>query len=480
MKRTRLALGRVNYSQLYSVYDGGKTYAHRDILVPYQLLNLAGFVRQTGVEVRIFDAEVHLWNEPQLAREILDWKPDVVGLTATTPDVDLVIEACRLIKEGAPAVVTVVGGAHAAVRPSDIAQHAWVDHVVSGDGEEALAMVMAGQSVPSHDKIIEGRQMDLAAIPMPAHDLLNYDDYQFTDPTRGRMRTATVMSARGCPFGCAFCFHDRRVRYRPVDEFVREVDYLYRGMGVRYFFFYDDVFLLKRERVREILAKLRDLHLDGAHFQCQSRGNLTPPDLLDELRASGCVRVSLGIEAGSDEMLQRCDKGVTTGDYRHACRNIAAAGMEPRASFIIGHPYETEETAQATIRFAKELDLLHANFTVMTPYPGTEVYAMALRGQGICFTRPEYATDWSAYRRWGSPIVQTDALSSDDLARLREMAVTEFYTQPKVFQYYEALFKSGNQSRYFYRPLNFAWQKRFGTNVSFWDSLGKTNLIDPV
>jgi len=121
--------------------------------------------------------------------------------------------------------------------------------------------------------------------------------------------------------------------------------------------------------------------------------------------------------------------------------------MEPRASFILGHPYETRETAEATIQFAQELDLLHANFTVMTPYPGTPVHGMACRGEGLRFVKPEYASDWRVYRRWGKPIIETATLSADDLEHLRERAVTEFYTQDKVFSYYDGLFQQGNRSR---------------------------------
>lgn len=480
MPAPKLALARVNYSQLYGVYDGGKTYAHRDILAPYQLLNLAAAARAAGAEVSIFDAELDLWSEAQLAREILDWKPDWVGLTATTPDIDLALEVCRLLKEGDPNVKTVLGGAHPTVRAQEVAADVSVDYVATGDGEDVLAELMADRSgLPRKDKIVIGSKPELDRLPMPAHDLIDYSRYRFSDPLRGQITTATVMSARGCPFNCNFCFHDRKVRYRPVDAFIREVEYLYREKGVRYFFVYDDVFLLKRERVLEILEKWRALGLKDAHFQCQSRGNLASPDLLAALKASGCVRVSLGIEAGTDEMLARCDKGVCTDDYRAACRNIAAAGMEPRASFIIGHPYETEETARATIRFAQELELLHANFTVMTPYPGTSVHGMALRGEGIRFTRPEFAKDWHVYRRWGTPIVETNALSSARLAELREEAVTAFYTQPKVYRYYEDLFRHGNHTRYFYRPLNFAWRRKHGTDLPFWRELDETDAIAP-
>ena len=485
----RLALARVNYSQLYSVYDGGKTFTERDILIPYQLLNLAAYVRPAGVEVRIFDGETDLLTQAALARQILDWHPDVVGFTATTPDSDMALEVCRLVKEDDPALVTVIGGIHATILPKDVAAHRGVDYVVTGDGEKPLADILQtvqrqGRPRPADPaaagRILRGARMTLADLPQPAHDLLDYAAYQFSDPTRGQMRTASVMSSRGCPFDCSFCYHDRRVRYRPVEAFVAEIEHLYRVQGVRYFFIYDDVFLIQKERVLTILARLRALGLADAHFQCQSRANLTDPEILAALRDTGFVRLTLGIESGSEEMLQRCSKGITKADCVAACQRIHEFGLEPRASFIVGHPYETRATAEATIQFAKELELLHANFTVMTPYPGTMVHDMARRGQGLRFTKPEYATDWRVYRRWGQPIIETEALSADELEQLRERAVMEFYTQDKVFRYYEGLFNQGNRSRYFYRPLNFAWQRRYGRNIPFWGQLGEAHLVNPV
>jgi len=487
MARPKLALARVNYSQLYKVYDGGKTFRQRDILAPYQLLSLAGYVREQGAEVAIFDGEVDLLTEEALAKQIVAWRPDFVGFTATTPDIEQTIEACRLVKEGNPSIATILGGVHATVLPEDVAGHDCVDHVVVGDGEKPLAQIVAECRTPrrplarddARQKILYGRREELTSLPMPAHDLLDYADYQFTDLTRGRINTASVMSARGCPFSCSFCARTPDVRYRTAGEFVAEVEYLYREKGVRYFFVYDDVFVVKRSRVLSILEQLRALNLSDAHFQCQARANLLDEELLAALRATNFVRVSIGIESGSAEMLERCNKGVTKPHCRAACSMIRSTGIEPRASFIIGFPYETRATAEATIAFSQELDLLHANFTVMTPYPGTKVYDIACRKEGLRFVKPEYAREWSVFRRWGNPIVETDELTSGELEALRERAVMEFYTQDKVFRYYESLFRGGNRSRYFYRPLNFAWQRKFGRDIPFWVQLDSVEMIAP-
>ena len=493
MTLPKLALARVNYSQLYEVYDGGKTYKFRDILVPYQLLNLAGYIRTCGVEVEIFDGEVTLMTQAQLARTIVDWKPQFVGLTSTTPDIGLSLEVCQLIKDHNASIVTIIGGPHASALPEEVALNKWVDYVVVGDGEEPLSQiiergksgVLRGIKVASSknqsttEKIIKGDILDLSNHPMPAHDLLDYSNYQFTDPSRGQYKTASVMSSWGCPYNCTFCYHNKRLRYRKVDDFISEIEYLYRKKDVRYFFVYDDTFLVNKSRVLEIAERIESLGMDDARFQCQARADLVTPDVIEILRETNFVRVSMGVESGSAEMLKMIRKGVTKEDYIEACRILREHGIEPRASFIIGLPYETRKTIMETINFVKEMNILAANFTLMTPYPGTQMYEMALRGEGMRFSRPEYARQWSVYRRWGKAIVETDELSANELEAFREKAVIEFYSQPKVFDYYRSLFERGIRVQYFYRPLNFAWQRKFGKCIPFWNELEQAEVVDP-
>jgi len=483
MSRPKLALARANYSQLYGVYDGGKTYTRRDILTPYNLLTLAGFLRDKGIEVRIFDGEVNLATQEELAKEIAQWRPQSAAFTATTPDIGIAIEACTFIKGHDPAITTIIGGPHASAMPEDVAKYGSVDYVVVGDGEEPLLEIMDGRrnrhERTIEDKIIRGRKLDLARQIMPAHDIIDYSDYQFTDPTRGQVNTASIMSTRGCPFNCLFCFHDRQMRYRDVDNVISEIEYLYREKRVRYYYIYDDTFMVRRDRVFEITKRISELGIDDARFQCLTRANLVEPRIIEALRDANFVRVSMGLESGSDKILKDVSKGATKDDAVSACKVLLDFNLETRASFILGLPHETKETVRETIEFSKELDLLHANFNIMTPYPGSRVYDMAKKNDGIKFTSPEYAYEWHAYRRWGKAIIETDELSGSELEALQVEAQTEFYTQTKIFDYYKSLFERGNRSKYFYRPLNFAWQRKFKKDVSFWNELKGDQTIDP-
>mgnify|MGYP001609692874 FL=1 len=477
MFKTKLALVRTNYSQDYHFYDNGATCEDRDILIPFQLLVLAAAAKNVGIDVKIFDGEIGLKDEEQLASDILEWKPHFVGITVTTPDVPQVSKLCMILREelsfyfnGKSSAGIIVGGCHATAMPKNTLNEIGADFVVKGYGDKAIVEIVKGNCDEGIVEMYPDKFQESSA-----YSLLDYEDYMFTDPTCGRVKTASVMSAYGCPFRCRFCSHDRNVRFKDIDLFLGEISYLYNIQNIRYFYIYDDTFLLNRERIIKILEGL-ELFSD-AHFQCLTRANLINEEIAERLKEANFVRVSMGLESGSDEILKRVSKGVWIEDAVRACEILHNTGIETRASFILGLPYETHETVNETIEFAKSLELYHANFNIMTPYPGSEAYGMTLRNEGLRFAEKRYETDWAEYRRWGRAIIETDDLTAEDLEDYQVKAQVGFYSQRKIYDYYYMLFMNGNRSRYFYRPLNFAWNQQFGMDVPFWNELDNSKIV---
>jgi len=429
-----------------------------------------------------------------------------VGFTATTPDIDLTIEVCKYIKEKNRNIITIIGGSHATALPSEVASSEYVDYVIVGDGEYPLDLIISyrlnkwnedkikegilydkyfAQNFRmikggnfKNNKIVKGRIKSLNKLKIPDYDLLDYSKYQFTDPLRGSLNTAYIFTSRGCPFNCKFCFHDKKLRLRPIDKIFEEIKYLIERKGVKYFCICDDTFNVIRKRTLKILNKIIDLNLNNIYFQCWTRANLIDEEIVEKMKKANFVRVSMGIESGSEKILELNSKGIKKEEYIKTCKLLSNAEIETRGSFIIGHPFETRETVKQTINFSKQLELYEANFTLMTPYPGTEIYNMALKGEGIHFRNKKYINNWKSYRRWGKAIIKTDKLSAEELEQLRIEAHTKFYTQKKVYNYYRKLFLNGNKSRYFYRPLNFAWKTKYNENIPFWDKLEKSEVVD--
>lgn len=475
---SKVALCRVNYSQLYSVYDGGKTYKHRDVIPPYHLITLASAISNIA-DVSIFDSEVDLMTEKQLVEKIININPDIVGFTSTTPDIDITLSTCKKIREYNPNIIIVIGGPHVTAVPQTLINNTNIDYIVSGDGEDALYSIVSKNKQPKTPEIIYGESFDVSKIKMPSHNLLDYSKYLFSDPTKGQLQMASVMSSRGCPFKCIFCASNKNFRNRPVENFLEEINYLYYEKNIRYFYVYDDTFLCNKERANIILDELIHMNLKDAHLQCLTRANLINGSIVDKLKKANFVRVSMGVESGSNHILQKIKKGVKKEDYITACDILSQMNMDTRASFIIGHPTENHSTIHETIEFSKELALKHANFNIMTPYPGTKIYEMATNGNGIYFDKPEYSCQWKEYRRWGKSIIKTDDLTSSDLEFYQKYSQIEFYARKEIYDYYYNLYEKGNTSRYFFRPLNFAWLYKFGKPIEFWNKLPRLELIEP-
>jgi radical SAM superfamily enzyme YgiQ (UPF0313 family) len=188
-------------------------------------------------------------------------------------------------------------------------------------------------------------------------------------------------------------------------------------------------------------------------FFAMTRANLISEETIQLMKRGGLVKVSLGVESGNQEILDREKKGTTLKQYEEAYKLFVKHNIETRGSFIFGHPGETHKTARETIEFAKKLKLFRAGFNVMTPYPGIDL----LNDEGIEVINKDY----SHYCRWGDSVVQTKELSPEDLKYYQRLATKEFYLSPKVLWYHLKQFLSGEHSWYYYRPIWFALKEVF-------------------
>jgi radical SAM superfamily enzyme YgiQ (UPF0313 family) len=269
---------------------------------------------------------------------------------------------------------------------------------------------------------------DLDKLPYQARDLVPMHKYRYPSPGKGLVPFIVMLTTRGCPYQCIFCekLEGTKVRYRSPENVVEEIETLHRNYGASFFQFNDETFILDHKRVHRICDMIIERKLDITWY-CMIRANLATKELLQKMRKAGCVRISMGVETGNAKIMKILNKGATLDDYRKAYRIAKELGIETRGSFIIGNPYDTEETIRDTIDFAKSLHLDEAYFNIMTPYPGTKVYEMAKKGKGLRLL----TEDWSKYTRWGNAVIELPGLSREDLIRWQMKATRSFYLRPK-------------------------------------------------
>lgn len=449
----RVSLINPAFSTIYGPYQ----YAARVGATPQMPLGLcyiAGAARRAGHEVQLIDAEAERYpREDDLIDEIARFRPDAVGFTATTPLIPEVADLTKKVKKRVPGALTVVGGVHVSSVLEGIYTDRYApeaDACVYGEGENTFVDLLAAHEkgepfdgVPGllfrrDGKVVKTRSADppvLDDLAFPARDLLKVDRYQWSIPGKGIQAVTSLVTMRGCPFHCAFCevskIFPMKVRYRSPDRVMDEIELIQRQFGIRHLMVQDDTLTLSRKHSLALAKKIEERGLDLT-FEGYTRADLVDEELLVTLKEAGLVRLSFGVESGSDEILKAIRKGTTTEMYRKAYRLCKKIGIETRCSFMIGHPHETRETVKKTIAYVNSLEVYQAYVNVATPYPGTELFEMARQGVGGLKL---LSTDWKEYRRYGNPVIEVNDLTAQDLKKLQRTAYLRFYLRPRIMAY---------------------------------------------
>jgi anaerobic magnesium-protoporphyrin IX monomethyl ester cyclase len=343
---------------------------------PLNLGYIASYLESKKFDVRIFD---QLTNSNAI-KDIIDFKPHIAGLTATTPLADDAYKIAKILKNYH--ILTVMGGIHASLFP-EMSMDNGIDIVVRGYGEQAMADILEKEIISG---IIEGTPPgNLDDIPKPARHLISMDFYLKTPKfvpnyvfVPSGQKSARIITSRGCAYKCTFCHNsiDRtRVFFHSPERVLEEIEELINIYNTRYFFFLDDNFLMKKSRLREICSKILSKGLK-IHWACQATSNEIDIEMLPLMKKAGCRQVIFGFESGSQKILDILQKGTTVEKNIQALRKVKEQGMITQSYFLVGNPGETEEDLQLTRNFVtdnkKYLDSVLVSF--LAPFPGTKLW----------------------------------------------------------------------------------------------------------
>jgi anaerobic magnesium-protoporphyrin IX monomethyl ester cyclase len=401
---------------------------------------LAAIAEQEGHKAAIFDMGLR----PQMpvaddVREIVAWKPDVIAFTSMTTSYQSVEEAVDLLKAATPAPI-IIGGPHATTLPELTLQNAHIDFLVYGEGEyvfrDWLRQVAAGATnwaankglwyKDADGKVVDGGERelipDLDELPFPARHLFDLPKYPLYAPDGELM--LTVLTSRGCPYKCSFCFKGivgRTYRQRTPENIVAELRNLIDTYSVRNFYFMDDLFTINVKRLEIILDYFISQNLD-VRWRCLARVDRVTPELLKKMYKAGCRQIHFGIESGNPEILKKTAKHIDLNQVRQAIEWTEDAGIMSKGYFMLGLPGDNEQTMNETIEFAASLRLSEAMFSIATPMPGTELW------EELLHKNPEmvYNTDFTKsyyYNSYTSEIAPFMNVSDVGDATLSRMAI---------------------------------------------------------
>ncbi len=421
------------------------------------LAYLAAIAEQEGHEAAIFDMGLRPNKSiPDEIEEIVAWRPDVIAFTSMTTSYQSVEESVALLKEAlGPKTPIIIGGPHATTLPELTLQNPHIDFLVYGEGEyvfrDWLRQIAAGNTQwdknvglwykDADGNVVNGGERelipDLDELPFPARHLFDLKAYPLYAPTGEQM--LTLLTSRGCPYKCSFCFKGivgRTYRQRTPENIVAELRELIERYGVRNFYFMDDLFTINVKRLEVILDYFIEQNL-GVRWRCLARVDRVNPELLKKMYQAGCRQIHFGIESGNEEILKKTAKHINLDQVRQAIEWTEDAGIMSKGYFILGLPGDNEQTMHETIEFAASLRLSEAMFSIATPMPGTELWEELIHknpdtAYNADFTKSYY---YNSYTSEIAPFMNVSDVSDDRLSKMAIHARKRFLESKETRKY---------------------------------------------
>jgi len=321
--------------------------------------------------------------------------PDPVQAVAMTvmpgPQLVSAVHLSRELKQEYPALPIVWGGNFGSLYPAPVLNSPYVDWLVRGQGEQTfldLLEVLEGRLDPCRVPGLAFRQTDgshhigperewvgPAELPDPPYHKIDVSEY--LRPTFLGRRTGVYQASIGCPYACKFCgvisVFGRKEKVNPPERTAEHLAFLVRNHGMDSVHFYDNNFFLNEQHAREVAAAFRPL---GLSWWCEARIDALArfsADTWRALKSAGLKMVFCGAESGSDAVLAKMSKGITTAQIEEVAARTREHGIIPEFSFVFGDPDDPAREIDNTLRFIRRLKDINAELEIIsyfyTPTP---------------------------------------------------------------------------------------------------------------
>jgi radical SAM superfamily enzyme YgiQ (UPF0313 family) len=410
--------------------------------MPLGIGYIAAVLEKEGYRVKVLDLLIEKKSDEEILAVIKDFLPQVVGFTAVTPTVNSAFKLAAIVKKYDGEIITIIGGPHATALPEESLNNN-MDYVVYGEGEETIVDLLANIDKPGNVKSIlyrsDGKVMKTAVRPLIQNlDMLPYPARHLFPPVKsyrgqealGSANPAgSIITSRGCPFSCKFCFKavfGNRFRARSAESVLDEWEMLEKKYHVKEVAIVDDSFTTDINRVHAICDGIIKRGIK-TRWTCPNgiRVDLGDYEMLAKMKKSGCYRVALGIESGSQRILDSIGKNITLERIEETVKNCRRAGIRTMGFFMLGNIGETRESMEATISFAKKIRVDYAQFLIAMPYPGSGLYD-EISKKGRIFMK-----DWDQYGVYdGTASFECGEVTPGLLALMEQKARRNFYLSP--------------------------------------------------
>jgi anaerobic magnesium-protoporphyrin IX monomethyl ester cyclase len=363
------------------------------VMPPLGVMYLVAKLKSLGIDARIVDMG--------LGDEVPDGE---IYITGTTPQAEEIVKLRR-------DAYTVAGGPHASIDPEGLAND--FSLVVTGEGEDVIEHIVKTKPTGIlHAK----RVRNLDELPFP--DRTNAARYHYQI---GGRKATTLISSRGCNGKCSFCCKavmDKGIFLRSSDNVLAELNEI-KSLGYGSVMFYDDTIAINRKRIMDICTGMEKMDL---LFRCFVRSDQTDEELLARMAQAGCHEVLIGVESGSQKLLNAINKQETVEQNRNAILWAKKQGIRVKALMMVGLPGETWETVEESRKFIRETAPDVLDVTILTVYKGTDIYKNPQK-YDLTFREASWYKGRSGEY---TSTVSTPGLSENDIIAARELLWNTF------------------------------------------------------
>ncbi len=405
---------------------------------PFQLAYAAAILEQDDFNVLLVDGIAEQISEEFFLEKLTQFKPDFILLEVSTPSFDHDIKFTRRLRKAVgtnPKIA--LCGPHAPMFETKFLElNTFIDLVLIGEYERTLDL--AARALDQNEDLLMvpgliyrdnmGQVVytgspriykDLDEIPWPARHFLPMHNY-FDNPGNIPEPSLQMWASRGCPYSCSFCawpqiMNSKRYRTRKIHSILDEIESECSTYHFRSFYFDDDTFNIGKQRMLNFCTAKNERGIDMP-WAIMARADLMDLEILKAMSDANLTAVKYGIESAEPKLLKNVRKDL---DLKKAVQNVLLTkqlGIKVHLTFMFGLPGENSDSIRKTIKLAKELNPESAQFSILTPLPGTLIYNELIKKGHLM------EIDWSQFNGYYNAVIRTDELTSVDLERALKKA----------------------------------------------------------
>lgn len=408
--------------------------------MPVMTLGYLNGMLSADHETRVIDAGNMLAPAEAVLTEAERFRPDYVFAASSISQLPQEIRLLEGIKERTGARVGFVGESADSFSKIILSGNK-IDFIIKGDPEIVAGQLVGSNSFAGLDNIIYregsgihekggiGAIIELDKLPFPNWDQFPIREYGYY-PVLKKKPFITMQATRGCPYGCIYCpytaFMGTKWRLRSVENVLAEIRMVREKHSIKSVLFRDPTFTLNQARTADLCNRMVSEGI-SLRWACETRLDCLTEELVDKMAGAGCVGINCGVESSDPGILRNVSrKEIPRQHMEKIIARCNSNGIRTTGFFIVGLPGETRETIRKTIETSLSLGLSYAEYKVATPFPGTELYNMAINKGWY-----EKISDMSEFPKFTSynAYIKLDGISPKEVEEACAGAFKRFYSR---------------------------------------------------